>query len=180
MIEANAERARWTMLNVLATCVIAVCVNGCSYGLIGRTSPTTFQVVGHTKTCLVLTGGFILWPLDDSAQMLRNIIGLSIAMVGCILYGHLKLAESAEQLDVLDRCCPSCIHGTLLLHKRPEAASNDVQQDDKEPFFPRVQQGVQLHTDASIALRRVPTGAESHSCTFSDVSGTDEFEKRGK
>jgi len=56
----------------------------------------------------------------------------------------------------------------------------DVQQDDKEPFFPRVQQGVQLHTDASIALRRVPTGAESHSCTFSDVSGTDEFEKRGK
>ncbi|KAL1526571.1 hypothetical protein AB1Y20_015279 [Prymnesium parvum] len=56
----------------------------------------------------------------------------------------------------------------------------DVEQDDKEPFFPRVQQGVQLHTDASIALRRVPTGAESHSCTFSDVSGTDEFEKRGK
>ena len=40
----------------------ALAVNLCSFGLIGRTSAITFQVVGHMKTCLVLVGGYMLFP----------------------------------------------------------------------------------------------------------------------
>ena len=35
--------------------LIAVVMNVTSFGLIGKTSATTFQVVGHSKTCLVLS-----------------------------------------------------------------------------------------------------------------------------
>lgn len=44
------------------------------------------------------------------------------SQAGCVLYGHLKLAESTDQLDVFDRGCPTCLHSNLLQPKRAEAA----------------------------------------------------------
>lgn len=55
--EPKHVRVMWI---VLATCFLALAVNLCSFGLIGRTSAITFQVVGHAKTCLVLIGGYVL------------------------------------------------------------------------------------------------------------------------
>ena len=96
---------------VLATCFLALAVNFCSFGLIGRTSPITFQVVGHLKTCLVLVGGYVLFASkqQDPHQLQNNIFGVSVAMVGCVLYGHLKHAASQNQDDCLDCCCPAPI-----------------------------------------------------------------------
>lgn len=103
----DAEKLH-TLGLVLGTCFLALAVNLCSFGLIGRTSPTTFQVVGHLKTCLVLTGGYVFFPakLNDSQQLYNNILGVSVAMVGCVLYGHLKDAASQEKPDCLDCVCP--------------------------------------------------------------------------
>ena len=112
-----ASAAGPTLLLVSLTCVIALAVNGCSFGLIGRTSAITFQVVGHTKTCLVLAGGFIIWPTDDVQQMINNAIGVGVAFVGCVLYGHVKLSESSQKLDVFDRCCPASVQPWLSPHK---------------------------------------------------------------
>ena len=58
---------------------------------IGRTSPITFQVVGHLKTCLVLVGGYVLFTGKHihKRQLQNNIVGVSVAMVGCVLYGHI-------------------------------------------------------------------------------------------
>ena len=96
---------------VLATCFLALAVNFCSFGLIGRTSPITFQVVGHLKTCLVLVGGYVLFASkqQDPHQLQNNIIGVSVAMVGCVLYGHLKHAASQSQDDCFDCICPAPI-----------------------------------------------------------------------
>ena len=65
------ERSQRTLWIVLATCFLALAVNLCSFGLIGRTSAITFQVVGHAKTCLVLIGGYVLFPskLGDPQQL---------------------------------------------------------------------------------------------------------------
>jgi solute carrier family 35 protein E3 len=69
-----------TMLLVLGTCFLALLVNFCSFGLIGRTSPITFQVVGHAKTCLVLVGGYVLFPAkaQDTQQFYNNITGVAV------------------------------------------------------------------------------------------------------
>ena len=109
---AGDEKMVRTLWIVLATCFLALAVNLCSFGLIGRTSAITFQVVGHAKTCLVLVGGYVLFPskLSDTTQLYNNIMGVSIAMVGVILYGHLKHAASVgDGTDCLDATCPGCI-----------------------------------------------------------------------
>lgn len=100
-----------TLTLVLGTCFLALAVNLCSFGLIGRTSPTTFQVVGHLKTCLVLTGGYVFFPakLVDTQQLYNNVMGVSVAMVGCVLYGHLKDAAGQEKADCLDCICPGVV-----------------------------------------------------------------------
>ena len=66
------ELKRHVLLIVLGTCFLALLVNLCSFGLIGRTSPITFQVVGHAKTCLVLAGGFFFFPSTVRAAQRRH------------------------------------------------------------------------------------------------------------
>eukprot|EP00499_Haloplacidia_sp_CaronLabIsolate_P005005 CAMPEP_0196771410 /NCGR_PEP_ID=MMETSP1104-20130614/1672_1 /TAXON_ID=33652 /ORGANISM="Cafeteria sp., Strain Caron Lab Isolate" /LENGTH=311 /DNA_ID=CAMNT_0042141529 /DNA_START=144 /DNA_END=1079 /DNA_ORIENTATION=+ len=81
---------------VLLSCFLAVAVNLCSFGLIGKTSAVTYQVVGHAKTCLILIFGFLLYPVAATkGQLLRNLAGIVIAMTGVIAYGRVKLQESA-------------------------------------------------------------------------------------
>jgi solute carrier family 35 protein E3 len=105
--DAGHQRTLWI---VLGTCFLALAVNLCSFGLIGKTSAITFQVVGHAKTCLVLVGGYLLFPskLADTQQLYNNIAGVSFAMIGVILYGHLKHASSQDAPDCLDMVCPGC------------------------------------------------------------------------
>ncbi len=106
----DALQKQRTLGMVLGTCCLALMVNLCSFGLIGRTSPITFQVVGHAKTCLVLTGGYLFFSSRQVDQQLyNNIAGVVVAMFGVILYGHIKHAAGANRADCLDSCCPSCV-----------------------------------------------------------------------
>lgn len=76
---------------IVFTAVFAIGVNLTNFLIIGRTSPVTYQVVGHLKTCLVLGFGFLLFDhrLDN-----RNLIGVITALLGTILYTELKRRES--------------------------------------------------------------------------------------
>jgi len=95
---------------VLGTCFLALAVNFCSFGLIGRTGPITFQVVGHFKTCLVLVGGYIFFPAGGSAQqMYNNIAGVSVAMVGVVIYGHVQHTSKNNEADCFDCVCPGVV-----------------------------------------------------------------------
>ncbi len=80
---------------IFGTCLLAIAVNLCSFGLIGKTSAVTYQVVGHAKTCLVLIGGFIMMPTNaSSSDLLKNIIGVIIAFLGVLLYSYYNLQDS--------------------------------------------------------------------------------------
>jgi len=95
---------------VLGTCFLALGVNFCSFGLIGRTGPITFQVVGHAKTCLVLVGGYLFFPMTGTMQQLyNNVMGVSVAMVGVVLYGHVKHASGQNEPDCFDCLCPGVV-----------------------------------------------------------------------
>eukprot|EP00291_Cryptomonas_curvata_P030009 CAMPEP_0172214056 /NCGR_PEP_ID=MMETSP1050-20130122/37949_1 /TAXON_ID=233186 /ORGANISM="Cryptomonas curvata, Strain CCAP979/52" /LENGTH=382 /DNA_ID=CAMNT_0012894983 /DNA_START=279 /DNA_END=1429 /DNA_ORIENTATION=+ len=92
------------------SCVLAMGVNITNFGLIAKTSVLTFQVVGHAKTCLILSSGFLFFPHLDAPQeqVLENILGLSIAVAGMILYGHLRDVRACNRageakLDCIDR-----------------------------------------------------------------------------
>lgn len=55
---------------VLGTCALAVMVNAATFFLLGKTSPVSYQVMGHLKTVLVLGGGYFFF--DTSANMVRR------------------------------------------------------------------------------------------------------------
>ncbi|KAL8503299.1 hypothetical protein ACS0TY_022151 [Phlomoides rotata] len=70
---------------IVLSCLISISVNFSTFLVIGKTSPVTYQVLGHLKTCLVLAFGYCL--LQDPFSW-RNILGILVALVGMILYSY--------------------------------------------------------------------------------------------
>ena len=87
----------WVLIGT--SCLLAVGVNVCGFGLIGKTSPVTYQVVGHIKTILLLVSGYILFPSNwtSKAQMIKSIVGIIVALIGVISYTFVKLHTPEEE-----------------------------------------------------------------------------------
>ncbi|KAF8395234.1 hypothetical protein HHK36_019176 [Tetracentron sinense] len=79
---------------IIFSCLISVSVNFSTFLVIGKTSPVTYQVLGHLKTCLVLGFGYTL--LHDPFTQ-RNIIGILIAIFGMGLYSYFCTHENKKK-----------------------------------------------------------------------------------
>ncbi|XVF46321.1 hypothetical protein PTKIN_Ptkin03bG0018300 [Pterospermum kingtungense] len=79
---------------IILSCIIAVSVNFSTFLVIGKTSPVTYQVLGHLKTCLVLAFGYTL--LHDPFTS-RNIVGILIAIFGMGLYSYFCTQENKKK-----------------------------------------------------------------------------------
>eukprot|EP00850_Spirogloea_muscicola_P001309 SM000005S17106 [mRNA] locus=s5:184491:186874:+ [translate_table: standard] len=79
---------------ILLSCLISVSVNFSTFLVIGKTSPVTYQVLGHLKTCLVLAFGYILLKNPFSW---RNIAGIFLAMLGMVSYSYVCIKESGQK-----------------------------------------------------------------------------------
>ncbi|OIV99328.1 hypothetical protein TanjilG_17138 [Lupinus angustifolius] len=77
--------------------VSAVSVNFSTFLVIGKTSPVTYQVLGHLKTCLVLAFGFTL--LHDPFTE-RNLIGILVAIFGMGLYSYFCTNENKKKHSI--------------------------------------------------------------------------------
>eukprot|EP00270_Netrium_digitus_P014856 TRINITY_DN5132_c0_g1_i1.p1 TRINITY_DN5132_c0_g1~~TRINITY_DN5132_c0_g1_i1.p1 ORF type:complete len:342 (-),score=55.26 TRINITY_DN5132_c0_g1_i1:195-1220(-) len=89
--------AIYAELFILLSCVLAVLCNLSQYLCIGKFSATTFQVLGHMKTVLVLVLG---WLLFDSRITLKNVGGMGMAIVGMVLYSWAVEKAKAEEAVV--------------------------------------------------------------------------------
>lgn len=81
---------------IVLSCLISVSVNFSTFLVIGKTSAVTYQVLGHLKTCLVLAFGYVL--LHDPFRW-RNILGISIAVVGMVIYSYCCTLESQQKAN---------------------------------------------------------------------------------
>lgn len=97
---------------IALSCLISVSVNFSTFLVIGKTSPVTYQVLGHLKTCLVLTFGYVL--LHDPFSW-RNILGIFVAMIGMVSYSYYctlqtqqKPSEASSQM--------SQVYGSIFIH----------------------------------------------------------------
>ncbi|KAK4277739.1 hypothetical protein QN277_015690 [Acacia crassicarpa] len=79
---------------IVLSCLISISVNFSTFLVIGKTSPVTYQVLGHLKTCLVLAFGYVL--LRDPFSW-RNILGILMAMIGMILYSYFCTVENQQK-----------------------------------------------------------------------------------
>jgi len=73
-----------------ASCSLAVLVNLSQFMCLGRFSAVSFQVLGHSKTVLVLMGGWLF--LGDTITA-RKAIGMSTAVAGMVWYGKASSAK---------------------------------------------------------------------------------------
>ncbi|EEC67180.1 hypothetical protein OsI_34048 [Oryza sativa Indica Group] len=79
---------------IVLSCSIAVCVDFSTFLVIGTTSPVTYQVLGHLKTCLILSFGYVL--LRDPFTF-RNVAGILVAIFGMGLYSFFSVSESRDK-----------------------------------------------------------------------------------
>jgi solute carrier family 35 protein E3 len=89
---------------IVLTGFVAVGVNVCAFGLIGRTSAVTYQVVGHIKTILIFVFGLIMFPAPESetrSQALKKIVGLIVSMIGVIIYTLLEMRHKEVKVKTV-------------------------------------------------------------------------------
>lgn len=76
---------------ILFSAVLGLLVSLSTFLVIGATSSLTYNVVGHLKTVIILTGGCLLFG-DDMPP--RKLIGVLIAMAGIVWYSQIQLAAT--------------------------------------------------------------------------------------
>lgn len=81
-----------SLVAILLSCALAAAVNMSQYFCIGRFSAISFQVLGHSKTVGVLALGFVLF---GAPVTLRNLCGMSLAVLGMVGYGVFSVAHPA-------------------------------------------------------------------------------------
>ncbi|XP_024943711.1 solute carrier family 35 member E3 isoform X2 [Cephus cinctus] len=89
----NTLTHEWSFLDammVLLSSIVAFFVNLTSYWIIGYMSPLTYNMVGHSKFCLLLLGGSIIF---HESLAINQLIGITLTLVGIILYAHVKANE---------------------------------------------------------------------------------------
>eukprot|EP00241_Pyramimonas_parkeae_P006620 CAMPEP_0114251570 /NCGR_PEP_ID=MMETSP0058-20121206/15344_1 /TAXON_ID=36894 /ORGANISM="Pyramimonas parkeae, CCMP726" /LENGTH=334 /DNA_ID=CAMNT_0001365387 /DNA_START=35 /DNA_END=1039 /DNA_ORIENTATION=+ len=79
-----------SLIFLLGSCFLAAVVNISQYFCIGRFSAVSFQVLGHSKTLGVL---FFGWLIFSAPVTWKNFIGMSLAVVGMVLYGVFSVSD---------------------------------------------------------------------------------------
>ncbi|CAN1262830.1 UDP-xylose transporter 3 [Linum perenne] len=99
---------------IVLSCMISVSVNFSTFLVIGKTSPVTYQVLGHLKTCLVLAFGYVL--LRDPFSW-RNILGILVAIVGMVLYSYFCTLDAQQKAQ------------------EPSVKQPEVDEDESDPLI---------------------------------------------
>jgi len=79
------------VFRILMSCCFALGVNISNYVVLGKTSPLTYQVLGHLKTVLILVLGVVLF---NKAVDMQNVLGVVVAMAGVVAYTEIKRREA--------------------------------------------------------------------------------------
>lgn len=93
---------------ICMTGALAFLVNLSIFLVIGKTSPITYNVLGHTKLCIILSLGFVFFNDPLNAKM---IFGIVLTVAGVFWYTYLKqeeqrvrqLIESTNVREVMSR-----------------------------------------------------------------------------
>merc|ERR1711968_82411 len=80
-----------TVTRICVSCFFALGVNVSNYLVLGKTSPLTYQVLGHLKTILILVLGFLFF---NKTVDMRNVLGIIIAMAGVIAYTEVRRRQA--------------------------------------------------------------------------------------
>lgn len=107
---------------IMISCVLALGVNMSNYLVLGKSSPLTYQVLGHLKTVLILVLGVALFHTTVNARLAA---GASFALCGVIAYTEVKRRQGPQSVKG--------VRGTGLGGGKPSAAGRIYQQLSASP-----------------------------------------------
>lgn len=87
----NYEYNTGCVIRIGISCLFALGVNVSNYLVLGKTSPLTYQVLGHLKTVLILVLGFFFFNKHID---MRNVLGIIIAMIGVVAYTEVRRRQA--------------------------------------------------------------------------------------
>jgi len=96
-----SDNRRLLPIYILATCFIALGINILTPWIIKRTSSTTYNVVGVTKTTLIIVIGYVYFKTYESMSNLRlnlEVTGVIISLIGISLYFTCKSMKATQML----------------------------------------------------------------------------------
>ena len=76
-----------TIPAIIVSSCLAFLVNLSIFLVIGKTSPVTYNVLGHFKLCVILSLGFLFF---GNSVDVKNLMGIGLTLVGVFWYTHLK------------------------------------------------------------------------------------------
>lgn len=76
---------------IMISAGLGLLVSLSTFLVIGATSSLTYNVVGHLKTVIILTGGCVFF---GDSMPLKKFLGVCVAFVGIIWYTHLKMVSA--------------------------------------------------------------------------------------
>jgi multidrug transporter EmrE-like cation transporter len=83
----NYDYTSSSLLAIFTSTLLAFCVNLSIFLVIGKTTPLSYNVLGHFKLVCVLVAGVALFGEEINAM---KFIGTLICLVGVLLYAHYK------------------------------------------------------------------------------------------
>ncbi|XP_062219133.1 UDP-rhamnose/UDP-galactose transporter 6-like isoform X2 [Phragmites australis] len=83
---------------IVLSCIIAVGTNLSQFICIGRFTAVSFQVLGHMKTILVLTLGFLFFGKEG--LNFHVALGMVLAVIGMIWYGNASSKPGGKERQV--------------------------------------------------------------------------------
>lgn len=75
------------MAAILLSAALGLLVSLSTFLVIGATSSLTYNVVGHVKTVIILSGGCLFF---GDAMPPKKLLGICLAMVGIIWYSQVN------------------------------------------------------------------------------------------
>ena len=82
-----------TIAAIFLSSCLAFLVNLSIFLVIGKTSPVTYNVLGHVKLVTILIMGFVIFGEEANA---KNIGGIVLTLAGCFAYTHFKTNEAKK------------------------------------------------------------------------------------
>ncbi|XP_076180169.1 solute carrier family 35 member E3-like isoform X2 [Ptiloglossa arizonensis] len=100
-VEQTFKRS-WSLIDIIMIVlsgIIAFFVNLTSYWIIEKTSPLTYNMVGHSKFCLLLLGGSLIF---HETLAINQVIGITLTLTGIILYAHVEMRDAWTVVPVYE------------------------------------------------------------------------------
>ena len=82
------------IMTFFLSCGLAFCVNLSIFLVVGKTSPISYNVLGHMKLLVILSGSVLIFGEKISV---KRFIGMIMAFAGIVYYTHVKIMGNAKK-----------------------------------------------------------------------------------